>query len=116
MKIAIKRVGAVAIAAYLSILPSSAFALTLYNPLGTRSVPQIIGFVIQAALGICGSIALVMLVYGGFLWLTSGGKPESIKKGQQTIVWSILGITLIFGANALATFVITNLGAATAAA
>lgn len=93
---------------------ANAHAAALYNPLGQRSIPQIIGFVIQAALGIAGSIALLMIVYGGYTWLMSQGEPDKIKKGQQTIVWSVLGIAVLFGANILATYIINTLGGATA--
>lgn len=89
-------------------LPLSTHAAALYNPLGEVSVPMLIGRVIQAALGISGSLALLMFVWGGFLWLTSGGKPERIKKGQDTLLWSAIGIAVIFGAYAIVNFLITS--------
>lgn len=100
----------------LSATGTPASAATLYNPLGDRSIPELIGFFIQAALGISGSIALLMVVYGGFLWLTAGGKTDRIEKGKQTLLWSVIGLAVIFGANILATFVINTLGGATAPA
>ncbi len=99
----------------LGLMPGTTRAAELYNPLGGRTVPEIIGFLIQAALGISGSLALLMIVYGGFLWLTAGGKTDRIEKGKQTLLWSIIGLAVIFGANILANFVISTLGGATAA-
>lgn len=98
----------------LALSPRVAWAAALYNPLGERSIPQVIGFIIQAALGISGSIALAMIVWGGFLWLTSAGVPDRISKGQKTIVWSVIGLAVLFAANILATFIINTLGGATA--
>ncbi len=95
-------------------LPGATLAAQLYNPLGQRTVPQVVGFVIQVVLGISGSIALLMIVYCGFTWLMSQGEPDKIKKGQQTIVWSVIGIAVLFGANILATYIINTLGSATA--
>lgn len=89
-------------------LPLLAHAAALYNPLGEVSVPMLIGRVIQAALGISGSIALLMFVWGGFLWLTSGGVPGRIKSGQDTLLWSAIGIAVIFGAYAIVNFLITS--------
>lgn len=80
----------------------------LENPLGTTSVPQLLGRVINAFLGITGSLALLLFIYGGFLWLTSGGNEDSIKKGKATIVWAVLGLVIIFGAYALVNFVISR--------
>lgn len=80
---------------------------TLPNPLGgTTDIRTIIGRVIKAALGISGSIALLMFVWGGMLWLTSGGSPERIKKGKDAIVWAVLGLVLIFGSYAILNFVL----------
>ena len=84
-----------------------AAAPTLPNPLGgTTDIRSIIGRVINAALGISGSIALLMFVWGGMLWLTSGGSPERIKKGKDAIVWAVLGLVLIFGSYAILNFVL----------
>lgn len=88
-------------------------AATLSDPLGGVSVPQLLGRVINAFLGLSGSLGLLVFIYGGFLWLTSGGSPEKITQGRNAIVWATLGLLLIFGAYAIVNFVLrTILGAA----
>jgi len=71
---------------------------TLENPLeGEKTeVVVIIGTVIKAALGIIGALTLLMLVWGGFQWLTSAGNPEKVKSGTQTMVWAVIGVILVF--------------------
>lgn len=78
------------------------------NPLGTTSIATLIGRVINAALGISGSIAILMIVYGGVTWLTSGGSPEKIQKGKNILVWAVIGLALIFGAYSLVNFVLSR--------
>ncbi|RMD51544.1 hypothetical protein D6827_02065 [Candidatus Parcubacteria bacterium] len=73
-------------------------AVTLTNPLGETDVRLLIARVIQGMFSISGSIALIMFIYGGFLWLTSGGKSEQITKGKQILFWATAGIVLIVGA------------------
>lgn len=73
----------------------------LENPIGigqkgTTDVSAIISVVIKAALGIIGALTLLMLVWGGFQWLTSGGSPEKVKAGTQTMIWAIIGVILVF--------------------
>ncbi|MEK7459305.1 MAG: pilin [Patescibacteria group bacterium] len=84
---------------------SGSTTVTLYNPLGSSDedsdIRIILGRVIKGFLSIIGSIALLMFVYGGTLWLTSAGNPEFIKKGKDIIVWSILGLGVIFSAYAI---------------
>jgi len=39
-------------------------------------------------------IIIVMIFYGGFLWMFSGGREEMIKRGQKTIMYAIIGFAL----------------------
>lgn len=82
----------------------------LDNPLGTTSVPEIVGRVIKAFLGIIGTISLVIFIYAGFILLTSKGSPDKIKTGQSAIVWASLGILLVFAAYAILKFVFNVIG------
>lgn len=71
---------------------------TLDNPLeGEKTkVADIIGTVIKAALGVIGAITLLMLVWGGFQWLTAKGIDEKVHMGTQTMLWAIIGVLLVF--------------------
>ena len=75
--------------------------VTLTNPLGENDVRVIIGTVISGALSVAGTLALLMFVYGGILWLTDMGKGDQVKKGKDILVWATLGIILIAGAYVL---------------
>lgn len=75
------------------------------NPLQCDSVQECIGNFIQTLLGIVGSLALVMFIYGGFMWMLSGGNEQRIKKGKDILVWSTLGLLIIFTSYAILTFV-----------
>ncbi len=50
----------------------------------------------QWILGIVGSLALLMFVYGGFLFLFSGGNKDRVDKGRQTLVNAVIGIFVVF--------------------
>jgi len=83
----------------------------LDNPLGTDVTPQIfIGKIIKAILGIVGSLALVMFIYGGFNIMTAAGSPEKVEKGKQILIWATIGLIVIFTSYALVKFVFTSLG------
>lgn len=72
--------------------------VVLTNPLGTSDVRIIAANLIQGALGLSGTVALIMFIYGGIVWMTSAGNPEAITKGKKTLVWAILGIIVIMSA------------------
>ncbi|MBI5022708.1 MAG: hypothetical protein HZC05_00885 [Candidatus Magasanikbacteria bacterium] len=63
--------------------------IPLPNPLGTTNILDLGARLIKAGLGITGSLALLFFIYGGFLWLTSGGSPDKIKKGRDVFLWSV---------------------------
>ena len=48
----------------------------LNNPLETIEINQVVGRVINFMLGLSGSVALLMFVWGGFQWIISNGTPE----------------------------------------
>jgi|GEM_PF-5700670 len=64
-------------------------------------IQETIGLVIQWALGIVGSIALLMFVLGGFIWLTSAGNPDRIQRGKSILIWATIGLFVIFAAYAI---------------
>lgn len=81
--------------------------VTLYNPLGDETdVRVIIGRVIKGVLSIIGSIAFLMFIYGGVLWLTSGGNSDAVKKGRDVLIWTTLGLAIIFAAYAIVSAVL----------
>ncbi|MFA5886825.1 MAG: hypothetical protein WC863_03550 [Patescibacteria group bacterium] len=50
----------------------------------------------QMILGIVGSLALVMFVYGGFMFLISSGSSEKIKTAQNILVAAVIGLIIVF--------------------
>lgn len=77
------------------------------NPLGGEFDPRVIlGRIIGAALGVVGSIALVVFILGGLMWMTAGGNEERIRKGKDIIVWATLGLAVIFASYALVKFLL----------
>jgi hypothetical protein len=66
------------------------------NPLKTVNVAEVIGRVIRAILAIIGSIFLMMVIYGGFTWMTAAGNDTKVAKGRSILMWAIIGIIVIF--------------------
>jgi hypothetical protein len=79
---------------------------TLDNPLPSPDPRVIIGNIINAMLGIVGSLALAVFIFGGFTWVTSAGNDEKIKKGKDMVMWAAMGLALIFTSYAIIGFVL----------
>ena len=87
----------------------------LTNPLegNVRTFPVFLGTIIKGALGVVGSLAVLMVVWGGFLWLTSAGNSERVQQGTRTMLWAAIGVVVVFSSYLiLATFTDYLTGAA----
>ena len=93
--------------------PVTSDTVELKNPLtGTTDATtpnQLIGQIINGALGIVGSLALVMFIYGGFTWMLAAGSSEKVQKGKDILIWATLGLVVIFSAYAIVKFVIEGI-------
>lgn len=65
---------------------------------------------VNVAIILSGIIMFVMLVWGGMLWLTSGGDKAHIEDARNKIVHAIIGITIIAAAYAIWILVLTFFG------
>ncbi len=61
-------------------------------------------------LGIVGSLALLMVVIGGGMFLISGGSPEKIAKGKKVIVSAFIGLAIVFTSYIIIEFILEGLG------
>lgn len=69
--------------------------------------------IIRTVLGLLGIIAVAIVVFAGFRWMTSGGNEERIKSAQKTLTAAIIGLVIILSAYMITNFVISELYQAT---
>lgn len=85
----------------------------LGGSLGNQGLIQTIAQIINVALGLLGIVAVVIILIGGFRWMTAAGREDQIDSAKKTIFAGIIGLAIILSAWAIATFVITSLSSAT---
>lgn len=56
-----------------------------------------------------GIIAVGVMVYGGFVYLTSQGDPSKVKRGRDVILYGLVGLAVALLAFAIVAFVTNNL-------
>lgn len=86
-----------------------------YTGLGTKDLREGVMRIINVLLSFLGIIAIIIMLWGGFIWLTSGGSEEKVGQAKKIITAGIVGLVIIFIAFAIAQFVITQLISATGA-
>jgi len=75
----------------------------------STSVQEIISNVIFAALGLVGVVFLGFVMYGAFIWMTSLGNEEKIKKANKTIMSALIGLIITLSAYVASYFLISYL-------
>ena len=50
---------------------------------------------------------MISMIIGGFMWMTARGESEQITKAKNILIWSILGLIVIFAAFGITRFVLT---------
>lgn len=61
------------------------------------------GFV-QITLGTTGIIFFVIMLYGGFLWLTAGGNDETVSRARKILGHGVVGFIVTLGAMIITRF------------
>lgn len=92
--------------------PPSAYA-QIVQPTEANTIcdlEPVIQSVLEMAVPLAGLALFVMLVIGGFSYLTSAGNPEAVKKAQGSITFAIAGIALLALAWVVLAFIETFTG------
>jgi TRAP-type C4-dicarboxylate transport system permease small subunit len=77
--------------------------------LGSTDVRSTIAAIIKVAMGLLGIVAVVIVLIGGFKWMTAGGNEDQVGEAKKWIFSGVIGLAIILSAYALASFVINQL-------
>lgn len=65
------------------------------EPAKISDLEIVFGNVVKSALAIAGVVLFVLLIIGGFKYITSGGDPKATEGAKNTITYAIGGLVLI---------------------
>ncbi|MFC1613656.1 hypothetical protein ACFL23_05055, partial [Patescibacteria group bacterium] len=68
----------------------------------------IIANIIKIFLGFLGIIALVLIIYAGYLWMTSGGDIAKIEQSKAIIKNAVIGLIIILSSYAIVSFILSK--------
>lgn len=71
--------------------------------------PRIIAAnIIRIALGFLGIIAVSLMIYAGWLWMTAAGNEENIEKAKKILTGAVIGLLIIFSAFGIVSFLMSK--------
>ena len=77
--------------------------------LASGDLPATIAALIRTVLGFLGIVAVLIILMGGFKWMTAGGDTQKVKDAKMYIIQGVIGLVIVIAAFAIAQFVITSI-------
>ena len=81
--------------------------------LNTKDPREIAANVVNVILGFLGIIAVVLILIGGFMWMTSQGSEEKTGTAKKIMSAGVIGLVIVLAAFGIAKFVISAMITAT---
>ena len=65
--------------------------------------------IINTALVILGSVAVLVIVLGGIRYIVSRGDPQTVNKAKNAILYAVIGLVIAMSASVIVNFVLRGL-------
>lgn len=85
-------------------------AVTITDPLGGIGFSGLLKNIAKGVAGVVGSLAVIMFIISGIMYLTSAGSPERINQAKGCLVYAVIGVVIALSAEGLALFMTSTLG------
>ncbi|MEY4744610.1 MAG: Type secretion system pilin, partial [Candidatus Parcubacteria bacterium] len=72
--------------------------------LTTVDIRVMVGRIIRYFLGLLGIVAVSLMIYAGFIWMTAAGNDEKIKKAKAIMTNAVIGLVIIMSAYGIVMF------------
>jgi Type IV secretion system pilin len=93
---------------FIPLISSAQILVPQVNDLTTASLETVVGSVIQIFLGLLGLIALVIILYGGYVWMTSGGNEEKVSQAKKILSAGVVGLVIIMVSYVITSFILES--------
>ena len=76
--------------------------VTIANPIASTTIIDLIQKILKGVIKIGMPIIVLAIIYCGFLFVSAQGKPESIKKAKDALLYTLIGAAILLGSWAIA--------------
>lgn len=80
-----------------------------YNPATEFTIAEVIGYIVQGVLSLLGIIFVILMVYGGYTWMTAAGDEGKVTKATAIIRRAIIGLIITAGSYAIWAFIFNQI-------
>ena len=75
---------------------------------GETGINRIIKNVINLFSLVVGAVSVIMIIYGGFKYITSGGNDGNVSGAKNTILYALIGLVIVALAQVIVRFVLSK--------
>lgn len=108
----------------ISLIPARVGAIEIINStleaqikgktgLGDKDPVQVTASLVEGFLTILGIIAIVLIIYGGFKWMTARGNEETVGEAKSLLGASFIGLAIILSSYGIALYVFSLIESST---
>ena len=76
---------------------------------GTTKVNQLITDAVNIFSAIVGVVSVIMIIFGGFKYITSGGDSNNVSSAKNTIIYAVIGLVVVAMAQFIVQFVLNKI-------
>lgn len=76
---------------------------------GSTDLMKTLDTIISVVLGVLGLLAVVVIIYGGFMYTSSAGDSTKTKKAKDAIMYGVIGLVIALLAYAIVNFVLSSI-------
>ena len=73
----------------------------MVNPIKFATFPAVAIAIADFIFSLALPVAIIMILYGGFLYMTAGGSEDKIKKAHQALLWALIGLAIVLAGKGL---------------
>ena len=92
-------------------VPNAGSGFSLTNPLNVKTICGLIKKILNVILGLGLPVAVLFMMYAGFLLVASKGKPDKLKGAKENMAHVMIGIGIFLGAWVLGQIIANTINA-----
>ncbi len=73
---------------------------------GSSGITNLITSVVNIFSLIVGMVSVIMIIYGGFRYITSGGDSGKVSGAKNTIIYAVIGLVIVVLAQVIVKFIL----------
>ena len=76
--------------------------------LGNAEPVDVASRIINVALTVLGLFTLLLIIWGGYIWMNARGNQEEVEKAKKILTGAVIGLIIILASYGVASFIFSN--------